>query len=166
MTDRDAKVAEFVEKCPCYSDTIQKLFYPSQRVANRRLAWLHDQLYLRRTRDTAAEKYFYFTKNRNKQRDHFDTIARTYLWLVNNGYKIHRLEVQKQQGKIRPDMILDLEREKRIMLPVEVELSNNDIQSKIKKYEESMFKKMLLVSSVSRSSNSIDIINLDIKELS
>lgn len=165
MTDRDAKVVEFVEKCSCYSDTIQKLFYPSQRVANRRLAWLHDQLYLRRTRDTAAEKYFYFTKNRNKQREHFDTIARTYLWLMNNGYKIHSFEVQKQYGKIRPDMVLDLEREKRVILAVEVELSNNDIQSKIKKYEESMFKKLLLVSSASRSSKEIDIINLNIKEL-
>lgn len=165
MTDRDSKVVEFIEKCPCYSDTIQKLFYPSQRVANRRLAWLHDQLYLRRTRDTAAEKYFYFTRNRSKQREHFDTIARTYLWLMGNGYRIHGFEVQKQHGNIRPDMLLDLEREKRIVLPVEVELSNNDIQAKIKRYEESTFKKLLLVSTVSRCSKSIDIINLNVKEL-
>jgi len=167
ITDRDYDVVEFVSKCPCYSDTIQKLFYPSQRVANRRLTFLNDYLYLRRSRHGANDKYFYYTKREPKQKLHLDYIARAYCWVRENCYAIHDFEIQKEYGNLRPDMLLDIEKNgKRGLLAVEVELSNNNIARKIQKYEEcGKFKKLLLVSKADVSSKVIDVIKIDIKEL-
>lgn len=169
ITDRDYKVVEFVSKLPCYSDTIQKIFFSntSQRVTNRRLTFLHDYLYLRRSRHGANDKYFYFTKREPKQKLHLDYIARTYLWIYQNGYKIHDFEVQKDYDKLIPDMVLQIEKDgKKGTLAVEVELSNNNIARKIKKYEDNgRFKKLLIFSNSDVSSNRIDIISKSIKEL-
>jgi len=169
ITDRDYEVVEFVSKLPCYSDTIHKIFFSntSQRVANRRLAFLHDYLYLRRSRHGANDKYFYYTKREPVQKLHLDYIARAYNWVIQNGYRIHNFEVQKEYGNLRPDMLLEIEKNgKRGLLAVEVELSNNNVVRKIQKYEEyGKFKKLLLVSKADVSSKVIDIIKIDTKVL-
>jgi len=168
MTDRDYQVVEFIDKLPCYSDTIQQMFYPSQRVANRRLAFMYDYLYLRRVRHGANDKYFYFTKREPnfKTHLHYDVMARTYNWIVNNGYLVHSFDVQKQFGNLRPDLLMNIERNgKKGVLAVEVELSNNNVSKKIEKYEHSELRKLLLVSRSNFTSNKIDIIKLNLKEL-
>lgn len=164
ITERDWKVVEFVSKIPCYSDTIKKLFYPSKCVANRRLTYLHDYLYIRRSRHGANDKYFYYIKREPSQKKHLDLLARTYLWLIKEGYKVEILTVQTQIGKIRPDMTVNLERNgKKVLLAVEIQRMFDS--EKIKKYEESDFKKVLYVSNRQITSSKIEIINLNIKEL-
>lgn len=167
MTDRDELVVDFISKIPCFSDTIQKLFFPSDRVTNRRLAHLVDYNYLKRTREGSTERYFYYVNREPKQKRHMDFMAKTYYWMLQNGYNIKEFEVQHQVDNIRPDLLLTIEQNgKEGIIPVEVELSNNDIHKKIRKYEENnTFKKLLLVSGYTRKSDKIDIINLNLKTL-
>jgi hypothetical protein len=164
ITNRDWKVIEFVDKIPCYGDTLQKIFYPSPRVAYYRLSFLHDYLYIKRNRHGANDKYFYFTKRESAQKLHLDLLAKTYLWLINNKYTVDILTVQTQIGNLRPDMTINLERNgKKVYMAVELQRMFDS--EKIKKYEESEFKKLLYVSDKKITSNKIEVINLDIKEL-
>lgn len=164
ITNRDWKVVEFVDKIPCYSDTIQKLFYPSKCVANRRLAFLNDYLYIRRSRHGANDKYFYYTKKEPSQKLHLDLLARTYLWLINEGYRVDIMTVQTQIGNIRPDMTCKVERNRKTAI-MAVEIQRMFDSEKIKKYEESEFKKLLYVSNKKLISNKIEVINLNIGDL-
>jgi hypothetical protein len=165
ITDRDWNVVEFVTKIPCYTDTLIKLFYPtSERNGYNRLAFLHDYLYLKRTRHGANDRYFYFTKKEPAQKKHLDLLAKTYLWLINNGYTVDILTVQTQIGNIRPDMTCTIERNgKSVIMAVEIQRMFDS--EKIKKYEESEFKKLLYVSDKKLVSNKIEVINLNKKEL-
>lgn len=74
------------------------------------------------------------------------------------------LTVQTQIGKLRPDMTINIERNgKKTLLAVELQrMFDGD---KIRKYEESDFKKVLYVSDKKIISSKIEIINLNIKEL-
>jgi hypothetical protein len=170
LIERDSKVVEFVSNLPCFSDTIHDLFFAntSQRVTNRRLAYLYDYGYLNRYRRGCNDKYFYFVgKKAPRVKEHYDYMARTYKWIIDNGYIIKEFEVEKPCGKIRPDLIVEIEQNgKSGIVAVEVERSNNDIKKKIKKYEDAqMFKKLILVSKKKRESEKIDIINVDITSL-
>lgn len=164
ITQRDWKVVEFIEKIPCYSDTIAKLFYPSKCVANRRLKFLAEYGYIKRTRHGANDKYFYFTKREPVQKKHLDLIAKTYLWLIKEGYTVDILSIQTQVNGLRPDMTIQVKRgSKSVRMAVEIQrLFDNE---KIRNYEESEFKKLLYVSDKSMSSSKIEIINLDINDL-
>lgn len=86
---------------------------------------------------------------------------------MQQGYKIYSFEVQKQYETIRPDLIVEIEKDgKKGTLAAEIELSNNDIHKKIKQYEDQkIFNKLLLVSPTKRTSSKINIINLNLKEL-
>jgi hypothetical protein len=169
MTERDLFIVDFIEKCPCSSATIHKLFFKGKtmRMANKRLHKLFDYGYINRTRNSSWENYTYYLNRKPAQLIHSDCIARSYLWLLEKGYIIHSYEIQKQYNKVRPDLSADIEKNgKRGMVAIEVELSNNDIKKKIKQYEEQdLFKSLILVSNYIRTSEIIKISNVNIKEL-
>lgn len=164
ITKRDWQVVEFVEKIPCYSDTLIKLFYSSVRNGYKRLAILSEDKYIKRIRHGANEKYFYYTKREPAQKKHLDLLAKTYLWLLKEGYTVDILTVQTQINNIRPDMTIELKRNgNKAILAVEIQRMFDS--EKIRKYEESEFQKLLYVSDKKLKSNKIEVINLDIKEL-
>lgn len=169
MTERDLQIVDFVSKCPCNSDTIQKIFFAGKtmRMANKRLHKLFDYGYIQRTRNSSWENYTYYLGRKPAQLMHADCIARSYLWLLEHGYTIKNFEVQKQYGKARPDLTAEIERSNKSgIVAVEVELSNHDINKKVKAYEEQdLFKSLILVSNYTRSSELIKITNVKLKEL-
>lgn len=168
MTDRDMKIINFINKCPCYSNSIQKIFFSgkSQRMANKRLKYLFDYGYVKRTRENTWESYFYYINRKPKQLIHYDYIARSYHWIMLQGYNILSFEVQKQYGNIRPDLLVEIYKDNKSgFIPVEVELNLYNLDHKIKQYEKTDFKKLILVSNSTRDSEKIDIINIKIKDI-
>ena len=168
MTDRDLNVIEFVSKNPCFSDTIQKLFYTSYRVAMRRLNKLTDYGYLKRYRESPNSKYFYYTKTRPKQFVHLDIAVKTILYAKSLGYEVLEFRREIKLDNIRPDAVLGLKMGCSTgVLLVEVERFNNSLKNKISKYEKiykekkyfSKFK-ILYISNYKIESDVIDIINI------
>lgn len=164
ITDRDLVVANFIELIPCYSNTIQKIFFKSMRTCNRSLKRLYEYEYINRKREHASKYYFYWAKGKkepaDKHKRHYDLIARAYLWIDKKYVQtsllnILNIEIQVKHGKVKPDIILyieglkeDKEGKKVItqnILPVEIERGNN-IDNTINKYKGSEFKKLLLFS--------------------
>ena len=168
MTSRDSKVVSFVSANPCRSDVIQKIFYPSYRVAMRRLNKLVDYGYLKRWRESPNEKYFYYTKSRPKQLEHLNTAAKTILYAKSIGYEVIEFRREVKLDNIRPDAVLGLKKGNQYgVLLVEVERFNNSLKKKIDKYEKiykerkyfSKFK-ILYISNYKIESSIIDIINI------
>lgn len=168
MTSRDSEVVSFVSANPCRSDVIQKIFYPSYRVAMRRLNKLTEYGYIKRWRESPNEKYFYYTKSRPKQIEHLNTAAKTILYCKSLGYEVVEFRREVKLDNIRPDAILGLRRgDKYGVLLVEVERFNNSLKKKLEKYEKiykekkyfSKFK-ILYISNYTVTSQLIDIINI------
>jgi len=168
MIERDNKIIEFLNKCPCNSSTINKIFFPGKtmRMTNKRLKYLYDYGHVKRTRDTNWENYIYYTQRKPKQLIHYDNIARAYNWIMLQGYFINDFEIQKQHNNIIPDLLVDISKDnKRGLLPVEVELNLYNLDHKVKQYEKSEFEKLVLVSNSTRHSDKIQIINIKLSEL-
>lgn len=166
----DESIIKFIETFPCYSDTIARLFYNSQRAANRRLTYLHDYGCIKRSREHASKKYFYWCNRREpnvKHRKHYDLIAKAFIWVIKQDYNVKGLYIQKEVNGVKPDLLLHIEQGGREnILPVEVECSNN-IWNTVKKYEDTGFKKLLLFCnrSFTKETQFIDVIDINLKEL-
>lgn len=164
------KVVEFIKSFPCYSDTIANIFYTSQRMANYHLLHLYDYGYIKRERKYAHEKYFYYTGNKRKRKQHYDLIAKTYHWILKNDYEIINYKIQHRENNIEPDMIVEIKQDNKSgIIAVEIERSN--IKRTIAKYEENTnrnYESLLLISNLPTeniNSDYIKIYNLNIKEL-
>lgn len=145
--ERDMKVVEFIKMIPCYSNTIAKIFYPSECMSSIHLKRLEDYGYIKRYRKFAHEHYFCYTGKLKTHKNHYDIIARVYCWLLQNGYEILDYKVQTQEQGIRPDLILKIKQNNKIgILAVEVERSYGNLQTTIKKYGKTNFNSLLLVS--------------------
>jgi hypothetical protein len=170
ITDRDKVIIQFITNIPCYSNTIHKIFFPSQRTANKRLTHLFESGYIKRSRKHASEFYFYWAGRRepaDKHKKHFDLIARAYWWVTKQNYNVLNIDIQKKQGKVKPDLLLHIEKDGRTnILPVEIERSNNIINT-VKKYEDTEFKKLLLFCkrSFTKTTHFIEVIDINLKEL-
>jgi hypothetical protein len=168
MTERDIRIVEFLNKLPCSSSTIQKIFFSGKtlRMANKRLKYLFDYGHVKRTRGHNWENYYYYVNRKPKQLIHYDYIARAFYWIMQQGYIINEFEVQKKYDKIIPDLLVDISKDNKTgLLPVEVELNLYNLEHKIKQYENSQFEKLLLFSNSSRESKVINIINVKIKDI-
>lgn len=168
MTDRDMRVVDFVSRNPCRSDVIQKLFYPSYRVAMRRLKLLTEYGYLKRFRESPNEKYFYYTRQRPKQLQHLNLAAKTILFAKSLGYEVEEFRREVKLDNVRPDAVMGLSKDGQSgVLVVEIERFNNSLKNKIKNYER-IYKekkyftkfKILYISNYKVSSEVIDIINI------
>lgn len=168
--ERDKNVVEFVNNFPCYSDTIAKAYYTSQRMANYHLSYLCEYGYIKRDRKHAHEKYFYYTGKPRNRKEHYDLIAKTYHWILRNDYKIISVKVQNRQDSIEPDMIVEIKQgNKSDLLVVEIERSVKNIPKTIDKYIGKKYNSLLIISNLPTKyieSTHINLIyNLNFKEL-
>ena len=132
--ERDMKVVEFVSNFPCYSDTIAKIFYSSPRMASYRLIYLYDHGYIKRDRKYAHEKFFYYTGKKRSRKEHYDIIAKTYHWILENDYEVLNVKVQNRQDSIEPDMTLEIKQDNiKGIIAVEIERATKNIQRTIEK---------------------------------
>lgn len=124
LTKRDAKVIDFLEEFKvASSDTLQELFFPSQRVAQRRLAEIVEAGYCNRSRDGFGSSYIYFLK-KPKQLRH-SLILTDFYREANKIVEIKKFRKEPTLGDIKPDACFGYESNgiKRLAC-VEVELSN------------------------------------------
>lgn len=169
LTERDLNVVEFIEKNPCRSDVIQKLFYPSYRVAMNRLNKMVDEGYLRRYRENPNKKYFYYIGSRPKQIEHMDLATRSILWIQSKGYQVLNFKREVKLDGARPDAVAGITKNNEYgILMIEIERFNNTLNKKIPIYER-IYKerkyfnsfKILYVCSKSIRSNIVDVISIN-----
>lgn len=177
LTDRDKKIMEFVQGCPADSDTICKLFFQGKRTCNERLRKLADYGYLKRFRKNVTENYVYYIKRKPIQIEHCNYVSKAYAWIKEQGYQVEKFKREVLMENIRMDMLCQIhDTVERGYLIVEVELSNNNINKKIMKYEDfylcRMYKKyfdtmpkILYVSKRKVKSDIIEVINVKLKDL-
>ena len=136
LTDRDKKALEFISNNPCRSDVVARLFYPSYRVAMRRLNAMYDNGYCRRYRETPNNKYFYYVGKRPKHLEHFDLTARSILWMQSKGYDVLSFKREIKLDRVKPDAIAGIKKgDKTGILMIEIERFNNTLKKKIELYE-------------------------------
>lgn len=168
MTDRDAKVLEFIKNNPCRSDVLEKLFYPSYRVAMKRLSALVDYGYCKRYRETPNHKYFYYCNKKPKHLEHFDMTARSIIWIQSQGYNVLEFRREVKLDGAKPDAIVGIEKNNNYgILMVEIERFNNTLNKKISIYENIYREKkyfntfkILYVCNKQVSSDLINVINI------
>lgn len=137
INKRDREIIDFIELCPTNSLIIQSLFFPSLQTAQRRLNKLYYAKLVKRYRDYVSESYIYYLDKRPKQIEHTLYLSRLYAYWINNNIKIVKNKREVILGKIRPDaiVIIKFKNELKTYL-VEVEISNNSINKKLKTYSE------------------------------
>lgn len=173
ITERDKEVIGFITKCPCYSDTIQELFYPSVRVANRRLELMTDYKYIRRFRERVNDKYFYYTGRKPKQLEHMDLAARTLIWIKQQGYKVLEFKREVKFDGARPDAVIGIYKNGKYgVVVLEVERFNNSLERKISIYERILREgklfntfKILYICNKTPPKSDIDIITLGVDKI-
>lgn len=173
LTERDLKALEFIQKNPCRSDIIEKLFYPSYRVAMKRLSVMVDDGYCKRYRETPNHKYFYYCKSRPKHLEHFDLTARSILWIQSQGYKVVSFRREVKLDGAKPDAIAGIKKNGQYgILMIEIERFNNRLPKKIHLYEKEIKSKshfstfkILYVCTSKVENDLISIINISPNEL-
>ncbi|WP_069999462.1 hypothetical protein [Cellulosilyticum sp. I15G10I2] len=168
LTERDLKALEFISKCPCKSDVVQKLFYPSYSVTMYRLRAMIADGYIKRYRGGVGEKYFYYTGKRPKQIEHMNMVAMCYLWIKSKGYEVLNFKREVKLGEVKPDAIIGIEKNGEYgVLMIEIERFNNTLVKKISSYEK-IYKdkryfntfKVLYVCGKEVRSSVVDVINV------
>lgn len=177
LMERDNKIIEFLEMCPADSETINRLYFAGKRTCNERLKKLTEYGYLKRWRSNVNSNYIYYIKRKPLQIEHCNYIAKSYLWIQEQGYKVERFKREVAIENVRADALAKINNQgKDGYLIVEVELSNNNVNRKIMKYEDlylshkfkkyfDVMPKLLYVSDQGVNSDIVDIINLKISEL-
>ncbi len=133
--ERDKKILVFLKKFKvATTDTIAELFFPSLRMAQRRLTKLVDYGALNRTRDHFTFQYMYYIE-KPRQMHHRLILTDFYREVTRLGVKIVKFDNEFTFfDGIRPDGFIAYRYEgKNYMAFVETELSN---RPNTKKYEE------------------------------
>ncbi|GEM_PF-3465746 len=177
LMERDNKIIEFLEMCPADSETINKLFFAGKRTCNERLRKLVDYGYLKRWRSNVNCNYIYYIKRKPLQIEHCNYIAKSYLWIQEQGYKVERFRREVTIENVRADALAKINNNgKDGYLILEVELSNNNTNKKLMKYEDiylsrtykkyfDVMPKLLYVSDHNIKSDILNVINIKMKEL-
>ena len=125
ITNRDLQVVDFLDKYRIASTTtLEHFFFPSRRVAQRRLKVLSDMNYIRRSKENFYSDYYYYLK-KPKQLRHSLLITNFYREF-SKYVEIQHFECQKKIDQIIPDGLIGYTKNhiKKIAI-LEVELSNN-----------------------------------------
>lgn len=106
---RDRTVIDAIDEMKVLdTDQLKFLFYPSHRVAQRRLKILADKQKLFRIRESIDQPYYYYLEKRS-QAHHAIGInwARIYLDTIKKGaYSLERCEYEPSYDFIRPDAVV------------------------------------------------------------
>jgi len=133
ITERDERVLEFLEELKvARASILHELFYPSYRVAARRLFALYKEGFLKRDRVPGQYEFYYYIA-KPKQVKHALLVSDTYAYL-HRTTTLHEFVVEPSIGDVRPDAVAAYERDgtKEIAF-IEVELSNKGLN--LEKYE-------------------------------
>ncbi len=124
VTERDRKVITFIDEFKvATTDTIHELFYPSLKIAQRRLRLLTENNLLKRDRDHFTAQYYYYT-NKPRQLRHCLLLTDFYREL-NKRVKIKLFRKEFPIEDIRPDGFVVYEvNGQNYIACVEIELSN------------------------------------------
>lgn len=129
ITDRDRKVLDFLNKFHvARTSTIEQLFYPSGRVARRRLAELYEHGEVKRERDGPGAEYIWYYK-RPKQFLHNLLLTDFYRDLTRK-YNVTNFVKEPSICDIRPDALIRYNGKTAF---VEVEASHKSLD--VDKYE-------------------------------
>lgn len=133
VTDRDRKVIDFLNTFKvATTDTIQELFYPSLRVAQKRLKLMYENKLLKRTRDNFTSQYCYYIK-KPKQMRHCLLLTDFYREM-NRLTDIELFEKEITIDNIRPDGLIAYKYKKKGFIAcIEVQISNEPLD--VEKYE-------------------------------
>lgn len=105
LTGRDYEVVEFVTDFrAAKTSVIEQLFFPSRRVANRRLEQIIEDGALKRERDPDSGEYVYFVK-RSKQLRHEMILTDIYA-LYKRNTDVRLFSIEPSLGTIRPDAVI------------------------------------------------------------
>jgi DNA-binding Lrp family transcriptional regulator len=177
LQDRDNKIIDFLQLCPADSVTIQKLYFTGKRTCNERLKKLADYGYIKRWRSNVNSNYIYYVKRKPMQLEHCNYIAKSFLWIQNQGYQIEKFKREVNIEDVRADALAKINNKgKDGYLILEVELSNNNAGKKIMKYEDlylsrkykkyfDVMPKLLYVTDQNIKSDILNVINVKLKEL-
>lgn len=124
LTKRDIMVIDFLDEFKvASSDTLQELFFPSVRVAQRRLSAIAEAGYINRSRDGFGSAYIYYLK-KPKQLRHSLTLTDFYRE-AHKVVDVCKFIKEPALGSVIPDGLIAFESNQRKRLAfVEVELSN------------------------------------------
>lgn len=134
ITLRDTQVIDFLTQFKIASaSSIERLFYPSRRIAQRKLTNLVNEKQIARIRNSVVNEYLYFVKKLPPQTRHNLLITEFYSQLVKRYGKV-KFKREPEYGSIRPDALFGYEINGfgRIGI-LEVEISNKGFDWK--KYE-------------------------------
>lgn len=177
LQERDNKIIDFLIMCPADSDSICKLFFTGKRTCNERLRKLVDYGYIKRWRSNVNSNYIYYIKRKPMQIEHCNYIAKSYIWILEQGYIIEKFKREVSIDTIRADALIKIKSgSKEGFLILEVELSNNNTDKKLMKYEDiylsrrykkyfDTMPKLLYVTDHNVKSDILNIINVKLKEL-
>jgi predicted DNA-binding transcriptional regulator len=134
ITKRDLEVIKFIEQFKvARTSTIQELFYPSLRVAQRRLKIITERGFLKRDQAIINQEYIYYVK-KPKQLLHSILLTDFYREIHKLGFEIEYFDNEVAIEDIRPDGLLAYRyKDKAYISFVEVEISNKGLD--IDKYK-------------------------------
>lgn len=120
---------------------LQDMFFPSLRMAQKRLYKLFVQKKVNRSRDIAERPYVYYIDKLTGQIDHRLGVNRARLWItksLKNWEQFYHWEYEPNYGTIRPDALMGIKNMvmgKYRFLFIEYDRSNN-VFDKIEKYNQ------------------------------
>lgn len=145
LQSRDKSVLDFIEQMGAATTSqITRVFFKGlkqgQRIAQRRLALMHKEKLLKRTRTNINIEYCYFTVCNQLQ--HRVLITEFYVRLIELGGTIREFQIQKKIEHVIPDAYIEYDyRGYRHFMFLEVERSNNQFNQE--KYEKLLIKKFM-----------------------
>lgn len=138
LTERDKAIIEFISNCPSRSDIICETFFKNSLVCcQKRLKLLVEYDFLKRDREFTSQHYIYYTKKRPRQIEHTLQISKYYSKLLLEGKNVVKFSINRPiSQKLITDAIIAIqERDKIKMYLLEVEISSNNVNPKLQKYQ-------------------------------
>ncbi|MTI65137.1 MAG: hypothetical protein FH753_00855 [Firmicutes bacterium] len=139
ITTRDQEVIKFIEKFKvAKTSTLTELFYPSTRVAQRRLAKIVEHRLLNRSRAYVSTEYMYYINRKPKQLRH-KLILSNFYGELSKMFSLIGFNVEQTFSDLRADGFagfkLNKDDDTSFLAFIEVEISNNKFNTeKYKKF--------------------------------
>ncbi|WP_099192258.1 hypothetical protein [Tepidibacter mesophilus] len=137
ITKRDQLMLDFLKEVKIAKTfTLSDMFYPSLRVAQRRLKTLYDNKVIKRYREYVGQEYIYYIDRKPNQTKH-SLLLTDFIRELNKINNIEIIKVKKELtlSNVRADGFVAFKyNENTYIACIEIEISNNKFNTK--KYEE------------------------------